>query len=241
MYVCMYVCLCMYVLCMCVCICVCMHACFNMEREMQGYTDIKYHVLPHISIRGNRSANRSQDGPSYLTAARGPDLSALRACPAPNGAAADRCHQGALRDCLARLSLQRSADERAAKCVGVLTVVLYVLATGMVSTHTCSIQRCARIIHRIDRQRRLRWCRCACSGGLMSTHGGTLRTQQGAVSTHTCSIQRCAHVIHRLDRRRRCRCRRTCSLRRRGRVAGMCAREAVHPHPGCSRVSPVRP
>ncbi len=84
-----------------------------------------------------RSAKRSQDGPSYLpsylpaaTAARGPNLSALRARPAPIVAAADRRHQCALRDGLARPSLQRTADERAAKCVGVLTVVLYVLATG---------------------------------------------------------------------------------------------------------------
>ena len=79
----------------------------------------------------------------------------------------------------------------AAKCVGVLRVVLCVLARGTVSTHTCSMLRCARAIHRLDR--RLRWCR------------------------------------------------RTCSLRRRGRDAGRCARKAVHAHSGCSRVSPVRP
>ena len=91
-----------------------------------------------------RSAKRSQDGPSYLPTCRngrtGADLSVLRARPAPIAAAAlDRRHECALRDGLARPSLQRAADERArrrseairaAKCVGVLTEVLCVLATA---------------------------------------------------------------------------------------------------------------
>jgi hypothetical protein len=75
-----------------------------------------------------------------------------------------------------------------------------------------------------------------------STHGGTLRTDHGhCVSTHTCGVRRCARAIHRLDRRLR-RYRRTCNLRRGGRDAyGTCARQGVHAHSGCSRVSPVRP
>ena len=47
-------------------------------------------------------------------------------------------------------------------------VVLYILATGTVSTHTCGMRRCARVIHRLDRRRRR-----TCSGVLLSTHGGT--------------------------------------------------------------------
>jgi hypothetical protein len=34
---------------------------------------------------------------------------------------------------------------------------------GTVSTHTCSIRRCASGIHRFGRRRRLRWCRRTCS------------------------------------------------------------------------------
>jgi hypothetical protein len=137
-----------------------------------------------------RSAKRSQDGPSYLPTCRngrtGADLSVLRARPAPIAAAAlDRRHECALRDGLARPSLQRTADERARRrsvvihaqpSVGVLMVVLYILATGTVGTHTCSMRRCARVIHRLDRRRRLRRCRRTCSGVFLSTHSGTLRT-----------------------------------------------------------------
>jgi hypothetical protein len=90
-----------------------------------------YHVYPHISIHGKAQRKPQSGRPllsTYLQQA-GADLFALRACPAPIVAAADRRHYCALRDGLARLSLQRTSDERAAKCVGVLTVVLYVLAT----------------------------------------------------------------------------------------------------------------
>ena len=119
--------------------------------------------------------------PTRRNGRTGADLSALRARPAPIAAAAlDRRHPCALRDFLARPSLQRTADERARRrsvgiraqpSVGVLMVVLYILATGTVSTHTCGMRRCARVIHRLDRRRRR-----TCSGVLLSTHGGTLRT-----------------------------------------------------------------
>jgi hypothetical protein len=97
--------------------------------------------LPQRTISvaaAKRSAKRSQDGPTRRSKA--PDLSALRARPAPIAAAAlDRRRLCALRDGLARPSLQRTSDERARRrsvviraqpSVGVLTVVLYVLATG---------------------------------------------------------------------------------------------------------------
>jgi hypothetical protein len=126
----------------------CMYVCMHMERKrevgmsMHGLSCISTHIDPRQSARPLFA---------YLpgaTAARGPHLSALRPRPAPIVAAADRCHECALRHGPARPSLQRAADERAAKDTGVLTVVLcYVLATG--------------------------YCEYS-HGVLLSTHGGTL-------------------------------------------------------------------
>ena len=56
-----------------------------------------------------------------------------------------------------------AAQRRHVRAAAEHTRVLCVLARGTVSTHTCSVQRCARVVHRIDRRRR-RWrCRRACS------------------------------------------------------------------------------
>jgi hypothetical protein len=62
-------------------------------------------------------------------------------------------------------------------------VVLYVLAgthKGTVSTHTCSVQRCARIIHCLDRRRRLRWCRRTCNLRRGGRERGDVRTGRRA-------------------------------------------------------------
>ena len=106
---------------------------------------------------------------------RGPNLSALRPRPAPMVAAADQCRECALRDGLARPSrLQRTADERARRRSTAIRAQQSASEysrwssayspRGTVRTHTCSMRQCACVIPRLDRRRRLRWCRRTCSG-----------------------------------------------------------------------------
>ncbi len=111
------------------------------------YVYIHRSIYLHVRCSRGKAQRKRKSGrpllPTYppaATAARGPNLSALRPRPAPIAAAAlDRRHESALRDGPARPSLQRTADERARRrrvviraqpSVGVLMVVLYVLATG---------------------------------------------------------------------------------------------------------------
>ena len=94
-----------------------MYACTWRERDVGIYRHRVSCYIHTYRTTAKRSAKRSQDGPPYLpaaTAARGPDLSALRPRPAPIVAAAlDRRRQCALRDGPARRSrLPRTADER---------------------------------------------------------------------------------------------------------------------------------
>ena len=83
------------------CLHVCLHACMHMQREMDGYPCIDYHVWPHtpiclpthtIALKPRQSAAQTavRTAPSYLPTRRSkaPNLSALRPRPA---AAADRC------------------------------------------------------------------------------------------------------------------------------------------------------
>jgi hypothetical protein len=137
---------------------VCLYACMHeyAQTAMDGYPCISYQCISTHTDRIYRNAlyvwpRQSAAQSAVRTAPRtylptrrngrtGADLSALRARPAPIAAAAlDRRHQCALRDFLACPSLQRTADERARRrsvvirsqpSVGVLTVELYVLATG---------------------------------------------------------------------------------------------------------------
>ncbi len=124
------------------------------------------HAKIIMCIHTYRSTAKRTAPLTYLPTCRnshaGANLSALRPRPAAIVAAADRRHQCALRDGLARPSLQRAADERAAKDTGVLTVGYSAYSPGTVSTHTCGVRRCARVIHRLDLHRRRR-CRRTCS------------------------------------------------------------------------------
>jgi hypothetical protein len=175
---------------------------------------------------------------------------------------APRCRRAAVRSC--RPPPRPSAEAAPAhlrwgtRCThsGVLHRLTYweyshVLPKGTVSTRTCGMRRCARVVQPLDRRRR--WCRCTCGGVLDVLTVGYSESSQGyceyspvlpkgTVSTRTCGMRRCADVISNLDRWRLRLRRRTC-----GGVLGVLtfgyseySQGKGCTHRWCSRVSPVR-
>ena len=206
---------------------------------MYRYPCMDSHVYPHISIRG-KAQRKPQSGRPLLPPCRNYEPRRGRPVCAASSSGADSGSGGPAPLVCA-----------AAPAVGYSEYSPWgALRThqGTASTHTCGMRRTGANSVRCAIAWRVRVCGAPPMSARRRSAAkcvGVLRVvlcvlARGTVSTHTCSMLRCARAIHRLDRRLRW-CRRTCSLRRRGRDAGRCARKAVHAHSGCSRVSPVRP
>jgi hypothetical protein len=78
------------------------------------------------------------------------------------------------------------------------TRMLYVLARGTGSTHTCGERRCARVVHRIGRRRRRRRCRRACSlaSGRPRTRGCAHGKACTRMSTRGAWLHTSTHMRH---------------------------------------------
>ena len=237
----MYTYLCLYA-CTQVCVYVCMSACICMNMERERWMDIHAWTLMYIHTyrsTAKRSASRSRDGPAYPPCRNYEPQRGRPVCAASSSGADSGSGGPAPLVCAAAPAVGYSEYSP----WGALRT-----HQGTASTHTCGMRRTGANSVRCAIAWRVRVCGAPPMSARRRSAAkcvGVLRVvlcvlARGTVSTHTCSMLRCARAIHRLDRRLRW-CRRTCSLRRRGRDAGRCARKAVHAHSGCSRVSPVRP